>query len=633
MTSYGFVRFLQDGAHVTGLGAAMPEARLASLLHARGATVRLYDGKPLGSLRELSRTIARMRTDFLVLSCDVTTKALASKLSGLVRALRPTLNVIFWLQEPGGDDVPGERELTITALAPLQAANLILPTQDEPPLPPLYKDGILPTAQVSQFGLDLTLPHWALLLDYAAIRASDPDRKQLMLDAAGLSLDEIENALSALGDPGECALTVMASPKALEDPRAVAFSNDGQRTFAPIAASLADRKARARLFARNGTIAAISGLYADANKTASIYHLELAEHTDAAIWQDAFEWAAADLAVKSAAILHSPTIPTERLGPTGRSEVTQGWPRHVYALIADEDLIELTFDGESTQPRENILMVPLHAVADARPDPTQTIVLTVRESEDIDALQTLLHQMHTEGRITWFDQDIRIVFENSCRYLSYGNCRLGLMRRVQIGVGRDISTCRDAAPMSATLIDFEELVVTARRQQQTADVVRNCIVCPVRDQCSRCSQLPASWDGRYCNIRQSYPAMSLFFEIPYLLKTIGPRVARGEERPEFFLSAEALPSRYYRPGECVGKARQPVILQSSSELFAWIRGSSRLIRLSEPLALLVEGCWQRASDDELANALVRRYNILYDLAATSVVEGKAKLVKAGFIHA
>ena len=109
MTSYGFVRFLQDGAHVTGLGAAMPEARLASLLHARGATVRLYDGKPLGSLRELSRTIARMRTDFLVLSCDVTTKALASKLSGLVRALRPTLNVIFWLQEPGGDDVPGER--------------------------------------------------------------------------------------------------------------------------------------------------------------------------------------------------------------------------------------------------------------------------------------------------------------------------------------------------------------------------------------------------------------------------------------------------------------------------------------------------------------------------------------------
>src|SRR5690606_7883106 len=91
------------------------------------------------------------------------------------------------------------------------------------------------------------------------------------------------------------------------------------------------------------------------------------------------------------------------------------------------------------------------------------------------------------------------------------------------------------------------------------------------------------------------------------------------------VSAAGLPPRYM-PGTATDVTRtRPVIIAAGDRQIAWQRGTSRFVRLSAPLATILEGHGMGAPDTAITAELAARFGVDEREAAHALAQGRDKL--------
>ncbi|MEH6433515.1 hypothetical protein [Massilia sp. DD77] len=659
--SVGLARIVLDGRHVAAFRYALDDARLAASLIAAGIGAKLYAGKSEGRVLDLSRQLARMRADGYLIFVSPDTLGPVCELVKELKVLRPTVSVTFWGNVEGANPVLAERAATLGQFLPAAGIEDVLQActgeQAGVQLHSPYLSGLLAAEDVGRFGMTADQPQALTIAElewlaanrpasgtaivFEALRQGPADllaiasrfgavegaRFELHVQAAALS-DEV---LQALALPSVARLVVSGDiPDRIR-------AQAGSLQIVP-AESAEDRYARASIYGKNGNIVLHTGFYFDAKQTPGIYHLELPLSMPPAARAEVYSWAGSGMDIRSAAVLRGePGRVSEHLDKfiAPLSLETSGWPKHTYALgHASDGAASMTFDGVETtrQAMRYVAFSDLHAM-NGHAD--ETAFITMRTARDADELERHLHAFHENGAITVPSPRHNLHFENSCRWMSYGGCRLPMLRRIAVDESMKLSSCRDSGSIGEVGEDYDQIVIRVKQHQQLEEGRRECATCEVRDSCSHCTQLPSEWGGRYCEFRKRYQQSSLYLELYGFAKLCSPTFKDlPADSVALKVSFDGLPLQYYRGP--VGQARsgkRPVFVNMLGQHLVWWRGTRKVLRLSEPLAVMAEGWWAGAEEADLSASLAQKFSIGADEAHAGLLQGFDKLREQGVIHA
>jgi hypothetical protein len=646
MASISIAAISVDGRHISGLTYGKAEAELCWCLQQSGFAAKLYNGRPEGSISDLARQIARMRTETYLFSICAYSAPVARALSRHLKQLRPNAAIIFWATESS----PTFQVLALEACARLivaqsvrEVAELVAggpqPTGPEERRVSLYRSSILPAAELGRIGIRAN--DESADDDVAWLAGSRSPGQTVVLEASGAASDKVAGLLARLRDAGvgqelvlhledESAKERLALDLGVENlPRVVVARALAADDESQLPATLS----RAMTYARNGIIASYTGLYGDANMAPAIYHLDVPMNLPEETRRSVYDWAGDDMAAKSAAMLCgdmeelAPQL--DRFSADTYSE-TGGWPKHVYS-IGKGAPGTAWLDGER-QGKFPIRLTPFRQLAETDPDPATVTIVSISDPADVDELEARLATFHSTGEMEVVASDAQLYFENSCRWLGFGACKLSVMRRIQVDAQLEVTSCRDAGPLGRVGDSIEKMVIAGRQNQQMEDVRRDCASCPVRDACSRCSSLPQTWNGRYCEIRKSNPATSLYFELWLFLRVLKQFVPLASDMTRLAVSSAGLPLRHYRgAARTVDDSKRAPIVSVGGTHFVWIRGTTKVVKVSDPLAAMLEGASVGATAAEISADLSARFGVGAASADAAVATGMAKLKQGGLL--
>jgi hypothetical protein len=642
--SIALCRFMLDAGYVAGCRYSLAEARLAARLRQHGIDARLYAGKSEGRVVDIARQLVRMRTDACLLAVAPQTMALARHVVEQILAIVPGLTVLLQAAEEAR---PAEAVATALSQAwisddpdaaftqLLQAMGCTAKDQLDADGSSPYLSGLLHREDVERLGLSADQALSTFKNELAWLSRCQPPIARTTVHALGCSAQQVRAVAQALieaaADTAWSILTDAPWPAAetseLKLPRRIELVSSVPEAASP------------RVYGANGVIALHTGLYPDATLTAGVRHLELDADLSSPQRQAAYAWAAPHLMTRSALVMHSSASrPAPDLAALQTPAVaeTNGWPSHSYLFESTEPQeIRVTLDGRE----ENTLAVtevPMRALAGTRLDATKINIITLREAEDVQAFERRLEQLTNAGKLCIEQACVARHFENSCRWTRRGTCQLPLLRRVQVQQDAKLSSCRDAGEMGSIRSGYDEIVMQLKRGQQVKAIERECAVCHVRDECSQCTQLPASWGGRYCAIRKAHTCTSLYMELVSLSQMLASLFGLAPaDDLDLRVSFAGLPNQHFN-GQVPGQPRageRPVILSALGKHIAWRRGTRKLCRLSAPLALMAEAWWSDGSEDAVVEQLCDRFKVLPQLAKDSLKAGNEKLRTEGMIHA
>lgn len=631
------------------------------MLQATGASVKLYAGKAEGRVSDLARQLVRMRRDACVLHVNPHMLAPTVEVARALRALIPEIQLFFW---GTGDGVPPAALARMEELGPWLRMDHVAQVAAElaarlglsaPPAVSPYTTGLLTAHDALRVGLTCLQAPQLSVDELAWLAGQDlaPDAVlSCAAQGAGALLPAWCAALGATGGQWRVALALDAADctdalfAALPPARIARLEVGGARADMPASAAAWSerivaaqdddaRRVKSRQYGRNGNLVMHTGFYFDAKQAPGIYHLEVPLALDAAARARVYDWAASSMDIRSAAVLHGELDlvidPLSGAGPSAHE--TGGWPKHVYGLAhgAGDGSAELTLDGAAGAQR--LRYIGLSKLATAPAQAGEARMLQIRSAADADALERDLAAFHDEGRIVMHQPHIPLFVENACRWTSFGGCRLSLLRRLQAGPDLSLSACRDAGVVGRVGDSYDHLVLRVKQQQQLEDVRRDCASCELRDNCSRCAQLPAEWGGRYCELRRRYPHAALYFELLTVAHTLAGHVDAAEQL-ELRISYRNLPAQHYlgQPGAAPEGAR-PILITMGGQCFAWWRGTRRIVKLSAPLAMMAEAWWRGAGADDAVAALCDTFRVDSANAENSLAQGWAKLRAQEVIHA
>lgn len=668
--SIGLGRLLLDGRHISGLRYALDEARIGACLQQKGIAAKLYSGKSEGRVVDIARQLARMRTDAYLFWTDAETLNPICQIAKSLKALRPNIQVLFW----GSAELSSDLARTDAAECGTFLAGQDVPTITEiltqiaggrgempgaAPAASPYLSGLLEAADVARLGLSLEQDPelTAQELAWLAKQRLAPETV-VPVDARTVGAADLIRfcALFESSVP-QCILRLSAQAsscnseffRALTNSQSVKLELSGNLEELPLEArgwaehitsaqTESQRVARAALYGKNGNVALHTGFYFDAKQTPGIYHLEMPLTMQPDQRKQVYSWAAESMDIRSAAVLNvaGPHVADQLRSFQGpRSDETNGWPKHVYAISLDAETLEgkLVLDGvEATQQR--IRYVALRELNESVLSPDMVTMVTTSDSADIDILVEKLDDFHNAGRATISHARYPVYFENACRWVGAGSCRLPMLRRVQVDSSMNLKSCRDAGHIGKVGDEYDNIIGRLKQMQQVDQVHRGCATCEVRDQCSQCSQLPESWGGRYCSIRKSHPQTALYFELYSVMYLVSPHLAASAATfADLEVSYSNLPPIYYsgNPGT-PAQGRRPVLLCIDKQNFVWYRGTRKLVRLSDPLALMFEGWWLGATHADVIACLVSHFSVDSTTAESSLLEGLKKLETQGVIQ-
>jgi hypothetical protein len=661
--SIGLARIVLDGRHVAGLRYKLDDARVAAVLASRGIAAKLYSGKSEGRVLDLARQLARMRTEACLFHVCADTLAATCELARELRAITPGCRILFWGSTHGAH--------------PALLASL--PDIDYPDADGVAELLALPCFTTGERGDASSSPYLTGLLGHAdALRlgfAPDGDLSRFVQELAWLAgtecgadsvvplhcegagedrLIDIAGIIGAAAVPCRFVLHADAAAcgaalfDALPAARIAQLHVAGDAAALPAAADAFKsvivldtpqlRAARAALYGQNGNVVLHTGSYFDAKQAPGIYHLEVPLALAPEQRAEVYTWAAAAMDIRSAAVLTGADAAVDARLPdfeAPSSRETRGWPKHTYALATESGSngASMTFDG-LTASRQPMRYVPLSELDTADLSGSAVTFITMKTERDAAELERRLERFHQRGEL--FERLPRHArfYENSCRWMSFGSCRLPLLRRIQVDPSMAISSCRDAGRLGKVGDTYDQIVVHVKKHQQIEEIRRECATCAVRDKCSHCTQLPNEWGGRYCEIRKNYEHTPLYFEMCALLPTVAPLAGEScDTEVAVTVSYSGLPNQYYRG--TVGTARsgsRPVILAVAGRHVAWLRGTRKNLRLSAPLALMAEAWWSGAQDEDIVDALSSTFGVDAVTARASLATGLAKLRSEGLAN-
>ncbi len=642
---------IADRQYVVALKYDFASAKVAAALKSAGLQVKLYSGKTDGRIQDLARQLIRMRSDVYVLFGNSQFESELYQIARSVNELRPNTSFVFALPE-------SEKALvSLTALKGIGrvifydsiencADNLARNSGFDSTNQPIdsasspYDGDILTVFQAPELGISALCSNDSIKRDVEVLERQKMNiDKAIPVRTAGLSNESIVAFLALLREQAptiryrlECDPTVVTS-----DLVEAAISSGitdlfyGQVSVALPSGDIRDTQkwisgyvmrctgTRAH-YGRNGVAALHSGIYGDTSTGPGIHHLELGDGMTPMGKQSARNNFSQHMMIRSADIVTENIEIRQNGGDDHQGDAIDqhpNWPRHRYTfqINSKEGSVTALFDNDSIAS-QRIRYVPFGKIGDEASEADEMVVITLRTKEDVRAFRKSLEIFHQTGEIENFHSSKPVTFENSCRWLGLEACSVTSLRRLQLDKSGGVTACRDTPPFARSEQSFEALIGSLKETKALSAAQRECYSCPVRDQCSKCSQLPEEWAGEYCAIRQEFPQVPLFVLMAMFPQVVRNHLAADVASRRIRVSGAGLPRQFYKgPIREARTGQMPVIVTIETINFAWWPGTRRLMKLSDPLAVISEGWWNGATDVEISEELSRLYNVSPDIAA------------------
>jgi hypothetical protein len=663
--SIGLVR-TRDLVHIDRLICGVDDARLAAGFKCMGLVPSLYGGKPAGRVRDLSHELARMRCDALLFWVYPEAVTTIPQLTFGLQHLRPAMQIFWW----GPFSI--DSFANTIAEAGAQALDATVPEEVIPKLivagyiagdapvhlPSPYMSELLAIEDVGRLGLTAHQQPSAVveelnwLTEQGAINGATVRIDGTRLSSRGLA--DLCEALANCPDTPKLELhvSVECRPSGVANllsrsriVKVVLYGAEADKEREPLssvgidigtAAYPEQDAAQTTVRARNGFIASQTGIFPSLrNRNVGIHHLELPLAMERDRRCETYRWAARHLNLSSAAVLNSSVpLPLDEMSrfrlPIAKE--TGGWPKHTYLVTTGEDG-QLMADGRPDASFA-VRFLSLSQLGAERPQGAALTVLKIRTDADVAALEERLARFHSTGGLDVFHPNQPTIFENSCRWSRHGGCSVLALPRVSVESDGRLVACRDAGRIGTVGDDYDRILLRLSQDQQLFDVRRQCSICPVRDECSHCMHLPGQWGSRYCEIRKANPQTALYFEVnafPFLVQRMLPHADGAQQAT---VSSTGLPFQHYDgPVGEPRKGTRPIIISLCERNFAWWRATSRITRLSGPLALVLEGWWVGATEPDLQQALCVRFSVDPAVAESGLKEALLKLRQGGLLSA
>jgi hypothetical protein len=656
--SIGIGRLELDGAYVTGLRYSLDDARVASSLRAAGIASKLYAGKPDGRVLDLVRQLVRLRTDaYLFHVSSASAEPTAQLVKGL-RQLRADLRFFFWTadgSEPIGSlEALGERlsagDVEGVIAAVLAAADIPVPMDEQRTRRSPYLSGLIGVDDAQRLGISLDQSAEIVREELRWLAAQDAQARvplrahatagESLVAACESIVDDSATLRFELHTSASCVTAGLIDvlPKARIDRLVVKGIIDaalvGDHSIEIVGEEDADFVDRQRRYGTNGIAALHTGCYMDGHLAPAITHLETPAEMSAGMRNEVHDAFAQAMAIRSAAVVSGDIdLVLEHVVGAANGDGIPVWPKHTYAIARSGDArqSEAIFDGNAST-RLPLEYVPLARLRTTPRRSESRVVVTLESAEDVAMLEADLQALHAEGVVTAPHPRNVVYYENMCRWLGPSSCGLSSLRRVSVDTAGTVTSCRDAGEIGVFTDGFDQLLLNAKQKRQMEEIERGCATCPVREQCSRCAQLPSLLNGRYCDIRKAYPMASFYFEAMLFPRLLGQYLPDSADDLVLRISQPGLPPQHYHGPQGVRReGDRPMIVGLEETLFAWFRATRRIMRLSAPLALIAEAWWLGADDADVIAELCARFGADEANARQSHAMGLAKLREVGVV--
>ncbi|WP_379146775.1 hypothetical protein [Paenibacillus sp. sgz500992] len=241
-------------------------------------------------------------------------------------------------------------------------------------------------------------------------------------------------------------------------------------------------------------------------------------------------------------------------------------------------------------------------------------MLRITSTEDLEAYLEDVDHFSRTGTFR-HGYEIQSYLVDSCRWSGAQTCTVKQLPRLFVDGNQAVSGCRGCGAIGTLDDSMDRLLLQTAVVSDREQLVRGCATCEISDSCTKCSFLPAYMNRQqYCNIRKKHNTMHLYMQTIELLKGLNKysQALDGLSVDNFRMSLPTCTHKY--PYERRGNVRSAV----ADTVFLFFIGetptvyqttSQKLLKLSEPMALLLEGMMAGANRFELKQALRDRYQV------------------------
>lgn len=261
-------------------------------------------------------------------------------------------------------------------------------------------------------------------------------------------------------------------------------------------------------------------------------------------------------------------------------------------------------------------------------------MLNITSTEDLNAyLEDIEHFSQTGTFRSGYE--IKSYLIDSCRWSSAHYCRAKQLPRLFIDGEMTVSACRGCSALGDIGDSLDSLLMSAAVVSDQEQLLRGCGTCEIKDSCSKCTFLPAYMNRQqYCEIRKKHKMLHRYMQAIQLFKGLSKysQALSGINTSNLRVSLPTCTHLY----PFTSKLSQKSAVAETVYLFfvkdapmVYQATSQKVLKLNEPMALILEGLMIGADVEELKQVLIERYQVDGSYAYQSMQQAMDLFVREG----
>ncbi|MFB9325003.1 hypothetical protein ACFFSY_03590 [Paenibacillus aurantiacus] len=322
--------------------------------------------------------------------------------------------------------------------------------------------------------------------------------------------------------------------------------------------------------------------------------------------------------------------------------------RSDYYLSNAHQIVQIGEHRSQLQMNDFLHMEPIdirqmsyRQAAELRPnaDEVQFQVLDINSEGDLDAFLQDVDTFSREG-IFRHGYEVQSYLVDSCRWSGAHQCRAKQLPRLFVDGGGQLSSCRGCAAIGDMHDSLDSLLTQAAVMSDQEQLLRGCGTCPIKDTCSKCTFLPDYMNRQqYCDIRRKHAMLHRYMQMVQLFKGLRKyaQALNGMEVKDVRISLPTCTHLYPRSAPMDAGTRSAVaetvfLFFHKESPIVFHAATQKILKLNEPLALLLEGLIVGADETELRRVLMDRYQADADQAAATVSQAMELFAREGCLQ-
>jgi hypothetical protein len=258
-----------------------------------------------------------------------------------------------------------------------------------------------------------------------------------------------------------------------------------------------------------------------------------------------------------------------------------------------------------------------------------------------DDLNVFLQDVETFSETGTFGHgyEIESYLIDSCRWSGDHYCRAKQLPRLFVDEEAQVSSCRGCSAIGNLSDSLDSLLMNTAVVSDQEQLLRGCSTCEINHSCSKCTFLPGYMNRQqYCDIRRKHTTLHQYMQMIRLFKGLRQftRALNGISVHDLRVSLQTC--THLIPQSIKKGSEQSVVAENVFLFFVrempmiYHAATQKMLKLNEPMALILEALMIGADEGELKQVLIERYQVDYEYAESAVSQAIDLFAREGCLQ-